>query len=157
MFQGLRQGNALYILSKREPRLTIAQVESVSNPQPKFSQNYTNTDMVVDISVTTAEGRQEYRQLPALATIANFGLDGMVISDSKDAMVNEIESMHKTSKTTLESTDYHRKVVEECDKMLQELNPAIAKEKEREQEMASLKEQMSRIEQLLSSLKTEQK
>ena len=37
MFQGLRQNSIFYVLDKtNEPTLTIGQVVSVSNPQPKF-------------------------------------------------------------------------------------------------------------------------
>ena len=54
MFGGLRQGNLLYILEKNAQGATlrVAQVESVSNPAPRYGQMNqfsTPTDMVVDI------------------------------------------------------------------------------------------------------------
>jgi ACT domain-containing protein len=149
MFSGIRQGNLFYILEKGEDlNLKIGQVISVSNPQPKYNQfNTTNAfsqpEMVVDVKVKVGEESLDFKQLNANMNIANSG--NVVVSDSKEAMSAEVESLLRNSKQIIESVPYHERVVASCDVMLRELNPAFAKEKEQEEKIGALELRMGHI------------
>lgn len=149
MFSGIRQGNLFYILEKGEDlNLKIGQVISVSNPQPKYNQfNTTNAfsqpEMVVDVKVKVGEESLDFKQLNANMNIANSG--NVVVSDSKEAMSAEVESLLRNSKQIIESVPYHERVVASCDVMLRELNPAFAKEKEQEEKIGALEQRMGHI------------
>ena len=149
MFSGIRQGNLFYILEKGEDlNLKIGQVISVSNPQPKYNQfNTTNAfaqpEMVVDVKVKVGEESLDFKQLNANMNIANSG--NVVVSDSKEAMSAEVESLLRNSKQIIESVPYHERVVSSCDVMLRELNPAFAKEKEQEEKIGALEQRMGHI------------
>ena len=149
MFSGIRQGNLFYILEKGEDlNLKIGQVISVSNPQPKYNQfNTTNAfsqpEMVVDVKVKVGEESLDFKQLNANMNIANSG--NVVVSDSKEAMSAEVESLLRNSKQVIESVPYHERVVASCDVMLRELNPAFAKEKEQEEKIGALEQRMGHI------------
>lgn len=149
MFSGLRQNNLFYILEKGEDlNLKIGQVISVSNPQPKYNQfNTTNAfsqpEMVVDVKVKVGEESLDFKQLNANMNIANSG--NVVVSDSKEAMSAEVESLLRNSKQIIESVPYHERVVSSCDVMLRELNPAFAKEKEQEEKIGALEQRMGHI------------
>lgn len=149
MFSGIRQGNLFYILEKGEDlNLKIGQVISVSNPQPKYNQfNTTNAfsqpEMVVDVKVKVGEESLDFKQLNANMNIANSG--SVVVSDSKEAMSAEVESLLRNSKQIIESVPYHERVVSSCDVMLRELNPAFAKEKEQEEKIGALEQRMGHI------------
>ena len=149
MFSGIRQGNLFYILEKGEDlNLKIGQVISVSNPQPKYNQfNTTNAfsqpEMVVDVKVKVGEESLDFKQLNANMNIANSG--NVVVSDSKEAMSAEVESLLRNSKQRIESVPYHESVVSSCDVMLRELNPAFAKEKEQEEKIGALEQRMGHI------------
>ena len=149
MFSGLRQNNLFYILEKGEDlNLKIGQVISVSNPQPKYNQfNTTNAfsqpEMVVDVKVKVGEESLDFKQLNANMNIANSG--SVVVSDSKEAMSAEVESLLRNSKQIIESVPYHERVVASCDVMLRELNPAFAKEKEQEEKIGALELRMGHI------------
>lgn len=149
MFSGLRQNNLFYILEKGEDlNLKIGQVISVSNPQPKYNQfNTTNAfsqpEMVVDVKVKVGEESLDFKQLNANMNIANSG--NVVVSDSKEAMSAEVESLLRNSKQIIESVPYHERVVASCDVMLRELNPAFAKEKEQEEKIGALEQRMGHI------------
>ena len=128
MFSGIRQNSLFYILEKGENLdLKIGQVVSVSNPQPRYNQfgttpTYTaQPEMVVDIKVKVGEDMLDFKQLGANLTIANSG--NVVVSDSKEAMSAEVESLLRNSKQIIESIPYHEKVITICDTMLRELNP----------------------------------
>lgn len=168
MFQGLRQGALLYILDKRKLSLEIGQVISVSNSYPRYNasnpQMFGGIEQVVDVSAMTANGQVDYKQLPAMLSVANFGNDGVVLTDTKEAMSAEIESMCRSSQSVLSSVPFHQSVVQAKEGMLLKLNPEQAKQKQQEQEIASLNAKiadmasaMSRMEALLSKTEKQSK
>lgn len=156
MFSGLRQGSLFYILDKGDDlTLKIGQVVSVSNPQPKYNQfstpNYAQQpEMVVDVKVKIGEETVDFKQLNSNINIANSG--NLVVSDNKDAMSAEVESLLRNSKQIIESVPYHEKVISSCDLMLRELNPQFAKEKEQEEKIGMLEEKMGSIEGTLNDM-----
>ena len=150
MFQVLRTNSLFYVLDKGEnPNLRIGQVVSVSNPQtkyPSFNNGFTPQPMetVVDVKVKLGDEEVDFRQLPANGQIAND--KNLVVSDNKDAMSAEVDAMLRQSKAILESVDYHKRVVDSCEGMLQQLNPQIAKEKEQSEKINKLEGKVSGIE-----------
>lgn len=150
MFQGLRTNSLFYVLDKGEnPNLRIGQVVSVSNPQtkyPAFNNGFTPQPMetVVDVRVKLDDEEVDFKQLPANGQIAND--KNLVVSDNKDAMSTEVDAMLRQSKAILESVDYHKRVVDSCEGMLQQLNPQIAKEKEQTEKINKLEGKVSGIE-----------
>lgn len=157
MFGGLRQGNLLYILEKNAQGATlrVAQVESISNPQPRYGQMNqfsAQTDMVVDIKARHNEDVLEFKQLNTSLSIANSG--NLVLSDSKEIMSSEVETLMRTSRQTIESVPYHEKMLTDCEAMLKELNPQFAREKEHEEKIDALEGKMGRIEGTLNKIQT---
>ena len=150
MFQGLRTNSLFYVLDKGEnPNLRIGNVVSVSNPQtkyPTFNNGFTPQPMetVVDVKVKLGDEELDFRQLPANGQIANE--KNLVVSDNKDAMSAEVDAMLRQSKAILESVDYHNRVVDSCEGMLQQLNPQIAKDKEQTEKINKLEGKVSGIE-----------
>lgn len=51
----------------------------------------------------------------------------------------------QNSRQIVENIDYHKRVIEACDKMLVQLNPSYAKEKERDATIESMKKEMTEI------------
>lgn len=151
MFQNLRQGNSLYVLEKsNKPKLRICEVVSVTNPMPKFLNNYqTNTIMTVDIRVKDGEGELELKQLQADLSLANSGT-GLIVSDNRDAMLNEVESTRRMSENALASMEYHRAMIDACEEMMRTLSPSFAKEKEQEDRIDRLEKGMSDIKSMLA-------
>lgn len=156
MFSGLRQNGIIYLLDKGEkPTLKVGQVKSVSNPTPRFAQPYSytpNNEMYVDLKIAIGDEEVELKQLPASQTIANQG--SLVVADNREAMTAEVEAMLKTSRSVVESVDYHKGVIEACDSMLQTLNPSIAKERAQEAKIGALETKVSEMGDALSDIKT---
>lgn len=88
--------------------------------------------------VRVEQEQMDFQKLPAMMQIANFG-NGIVVSESREAMCGEVDSLLRQSKAIVESVDYHKKVISACDKILAQLNPQIAKEKQQEQDISNLK------------------
>ncbi len=159
MFSGLRTNSIFYVLEKgEEPTLKIGQVVSVSNPQPKFPTyqpgQFTTQPMetVVDVKVKLPDGEAEFKQLPSNGQIANSG--DVVVSESREAMIAEVEAMLRHSQEVLASKDYHEKVVCNCEKIMCVLNPQIAKDKEQEQKISQLESKVCGMEGTLSNIES---
>lgn len=153
MFSGLRQAGLFYILEKGEElKLRIGQVISVSNPQPKYGQySYgSQPEMTVDVRVKVDDETLEFKQLNANASIANSG--NVVVSDSKEAMNAEVEGLLRTSRGVLDSVSYHEKMLASCDVILRELNPSFKKEKEQEEKMSMLEDEVIGIKDTLGEM-----
>lgn len=152
MFSSLRQGSPFYILEKNQvPTLKIGQVQNVSTPRAKYN-TYTPgltvgmaAETVVDLEVMVDGNKLEFKQVPSTGTIANFDSNNLVISDSKDAMVAEIDGRLQTSTQIIESTEYHKNAIESYKEMLKTLNPAYAKEESRDSAIESLTKQVDSI------------
>lgn len=160
MFSGLRQNSIIYVLEKKHgdgERLSmkIGQVLSVSNPQPKYQQNYQlgaqGIETTVDITVKFQDEQMEFKQLPSTAQIANCG--DLVVSESHDAIDAEVQAMYRTSKEIVESEAYHRQMMEDCIKIRSILNPQIAKEREQAEKITKLESKVSGMEDTLSDIK----
>ena len=87
-----------------------------------------------------------YMVLVFFINTEGFGQNGnIVVACSRDAMNNEISTMKQKSADILGSIDYHRGVIDACDKMLNTLNPEFAAKQQQEQEIAGLKSQMTEM------------
>lgn len=159
MFQGLRPNSIFYVLDKSgEPVLKIGQVVSVSNPQSKFptyqpgQMSMQGMETTVDIKVKMQDGEAEFKQLPSNAQIANSGT--LVVSESREAMLSEVEALLKMSRDVLASKDYHEKVVASCEKIRGVLNPQIAKEKAQEERIGNLEADVSGMKGTLDNIES---
>ena len=75
-----------------------------------------------------------------------------MISDSREAMNAEIEAMRENSRKIIDSVDYNRTVVEQCGVMLEQLNPSMAQDRERENRLSGLEERMGSMEAVLAEM-----
>lgn len=150
MFSNLRTNSQLYILHRdTTPYIEIGQVMSVSQPRPKFQTGsyLTPQEQVVDIVVSVNGNNITLQSLPANLDVADQGtINGsLFISTARDAMNTEINSMRQKSLDIINSIDQHKKLVQDCELLLQRLNPEFAEQKQQKQEIDMLKTQMSEI------------
>lgn len=155
MFSSLRQDSLLYVLNRKEnPTLSVGKVVSVSAPTPKYPNTYTTMmqgiETTIDITVNIDGSNVDFKKIPSNLII--YGDSGMVISETREAMMSEIETMKTNSRNVIESVDYHKRVLECCDTMLEQLNPSLAKEREQENKLNSLETRMGKIEDVLAEM-----
>ena len=109
-------------------------------------------ESTVDITVKVGDEQQEFKQVPSTLSIANFGTSNIVISETKEAMSQEVDSMLKASKQIIESIPYHEKTIVACEEMLKELNPQFAKQKDQEEKISNLETKVGGIEDKLDDI-----
>lgn len=151
----MRQSGTVYILTKGDtPVLKTGVVQSVSSPVTKFGTQLMpgqfQQDTVIDLTVKVGDELLTFKQLPSASVIASSG--NMVVSESRDAMVAEVENMIRTSKEVLESVDYHRNALEACESIMCSLNPRLAEEKEQKVKIETLERKIGGIEASLENM-----
>ena len=164
MFSNLRTNSQIYILHRdATPYVEIGQVVSVSQPRPRFQiNNYlAPQEQVVDVVVGINGNNITLQSLPANLDVADQGtVNGSLFrSTSKEARTSEVTSMKQKSLEIINSVDHHKKVVQDCEILLQRLNPEFAEQKQQKQEIDMLKTQMSEMmsgmKELMAQLKKE--
>lgn len=109
--------------------------------------------MVVDVVVNIGGQNTNLQGLPAGAEIADFGQNGnIVVSCSRDAMNGELSTLRQKSVDILNSVEYHKGMIESCDKMLNALNPEFAAKQQQEQEIDMMKQQIATMTQNMNTL-----
>lgn len=162
MFSALRQGSPIYILEKGEkPIIKVGQVESVTQPRPRYNTYNPNVgfsgnmETIVDITAKIGNDKKEYIGIPS--NLSTHGYGDIVISESRDAMISEVDGMLQTSKSIIESVEYHKSVIDSCEDILKQLNPAYAKEQARDgaiddlkSEVETLRKEIAKVTELLT-------
>lgn len=161
MFSNLRTNSQIYILHKDStPYVEIGTVLNVSQPVPKFPvANFMQPqELVVDVTVKVNDSNITLQKLPANLDVADQGVNGnMVITTSREAMNAEVDSLRQKSLSIINSVGYHNKIVQDCEELLQRLNPEFAEQKQQKQEIDTLKQQMSSMSDLMKDLMTQLK
>lgn len=164
MFSNLRTNSQIYILHKdTNPYIEVGQVVSVSQPRPRYqtSNFMAPQEQVVDVVVGINGSNITLQSLPANLDVADQGtINGsLFITTSRDAMNSEINSMRQKSLDIINSIEHHKKVIQDCEILLQRLNPEFAEQKQQKQEIDMLKSQVSEMmngmKELMAQLKKE--
>ena len=158
MFENVRAGNTIYVLNKENGlSLEKGTIVNVSLPVTKYplATTFGNQEMLVDIVVKINNQEITYQKLPANSDIADFGNTGIVLSASKEAINSEIISLKTKSEDIINSVDYHKSIISDCDKLLSELNPDFAERQKQQDEIEMLKEQISSVAESVSNLISE--
>lgn len=151
MFGTLRAGSLLYILNKgEEPNLKVGQVLSVTPPRPKVNStmmplNPMQMEQVIDINVKVGDDTKTFSNVNTVLSIVDTGANNYVISDDKQAIMNEVEAFGTLSQNALNSVPYHRKVVSACKQMMIDLNPSLQKEADRDTKIGNLEKELAEM------------
>lgn len=155
MLSGLRTGTPVFLLYKNEPRFAVAKVVVVSQPYPPFSFGasapmtgqaaaamHGNT---VDITVEVDGKNELFPRVPLSSTIVELPDKGLILSETKDGIINEINVIRSASEAAIGQVEAHKQIIESCDSLLLELNPQLRKEQEQSREIATLKSQLTDV------------
>lgn len=150
MFSNLIKGSRVFLLNKCEGTMVIGEVSNISTPQPMYGASFTPNVMqpqktTIDISVKLGERTIEIKQLPSENSVANFDADNMIVCDTQDSLVSEIEALRRRSQDIIESFDKHQNIINNCDDLLKDLNP-------RAKEIDNLREELKDVKEMLSKL-----
>lgn len=157
MLSGLRQGTPVYVLYKNEPRFAVGKVAQVSNqypPQFNFQQpiNPNTMGMMVDLSIEVDGKTETYPRIPINSSIAEFPDKGVILSETRDGIVNEINVIRNASQTAIDQVDLHRRIIASCDQLLLDLNPQLKHDQEQANKIARLEEQLAGMSEQIAAM-----
>ena len=148
MFSALSQGSSVYILDKTSsPKYSIGEVVGVS--QPKINYNGQST---VDLRVNVDNTTQEFSNLLSINNINTYNGGKIVISETKQGIQNEVESILENSKKIVNNIDVYKQNITDCENILKELNPQFAIDKERDERLTSLENRFDGFESKLDKI-----
>lgn len=145
MFSNLSQNSILYVLDvKGTPKVLSGPIERVTVPRPKYNNFNPNLEMVVDISATINGEKREFKGVPNGA-VADFGDNSFILAESKDALNSYINAMLQNSKSIVNSIEKHQQLITSYEEALQELNPSLKADKEKDKAIQSLQDQVNAL------------
>ena len=80
------------------------------------------------------------------------GMEGIIVSDNKEAMNSELLSLKQKSIDSINSVEKHKQLLLSYEKILNDLNPEYAEKQQQQTEINMLKNQMKDVSATLSSL-----
>ena len=147
MFSALSQGSSIYLLDRASsPKFMIGEVVGVT--QPKYSYN----QATVDLKVKVEDSIQEFNNLPSINSFVTYNNGKLVISETKQGIQNEIETLLTNSKNIINNIDTYKQNIEDCEEILKQLNPQFAKDKERDDRLLNLENRFDGIESKLDKI-----
>jgi hypothetical protein len=152
MFSNLSPNSILYVLDVHStPKILSGPVERISLPRPKYNTFNPNMEMVVDLFATINGERREFKGIPN-GSIANFGDNAFVLAESKEALNSYINAMLQNSQSIINSIDKHKKLIADYEEALQELNPSLKADKEKDKAIQSLQDQLSELKGMIAAM-----
>ena len=149
MFSNLSQNSILYVLDiNGSPKILSGPIEKITMPRPKYNSFNPAMEMVVDITATLNGERREFKGVPN-GSIADFGNDSFVLAENKDALTSYINAMLQNSRGILNSVEKHQSLINNYEDALQELNPSLKADKEKDKAIQTLQDQVSELKQML--------
>ena len=148
MFSALSQGSSVYVLDKTSSpkKYFVGELVGVSQPRLNFGQN------VVDLKLKCGDSIYEYSNIPSISTIATYEGGNVIISESKQAIQNEVEQIVSNRRHMLDNIDNYKQDIIEYESVLKQINPQFAVDKERDERLSNLEEKFDGIESKLDKI-----
>ena len=148
MFSALAQGSSVYILDKTSsPKYLIGEVVGVSQPKINF-----NGQSTVDLRVNVDNSIQEFSNLLSINSISTYNRGKVIISETKQGIQNEVESILDNSRKIINNIDTYKQNITDCEENLKQLNPQFAKDKERDDRLFNLESRFDGVESKLDKI-----
>lgn len=118
-FKDLKSGYPIYLLDRTALKYEQAKVMNV---QGNFTPS-TFGKMEVNVTVLTADGKQNTYSVTDTEQTAYAG--SLLLATSKECVINEVNALKSNSEEVLAKVEEHKRIVEECGKLLAELDTAF--------------------------------
>lgn len=157
MLNNLRPGTPVYVVFKNGPRVATAKVSQLSSQYPPqfnfpLQPGTPNMSPMFDLTLEIDGKTELFQRIPVNTAIAEFPEKGIIISESRDGVVNEVSAIRSAAASELDKRPYYEQTVANCDQILLDVNPELKREKEQAAEIADLKKQMAGMSDQIAAL-----
>lgn len=150
MFSALNQGSLVYILNKTD-KLKYSIGEVVGTTIPQFATDGTN-QMVMNIKVKVGDVTTDFNNIPSNSSIVTYKGGKTIIAETKQQIQAEVESILHKANYTLEHIEDIKDEAEQAESILKSIDTNYAKDKARDEEIASLKDKVLGVESKLDKI-----
>ena len=150
MFSALNQGSLVYILDKTD-KLKYSIGEVVGTTIPQFATDGTN-QMVINIKVKVGDVTTDFNNIPSNSSIVTYKGGKTIIAETKQQIQAEVESILHKANYTLEHIEDIKDEAEQAESILKSIDTNYAKDKARDEEIASLKDKVLGVESKLDKI-----
>lgn len=150
MFSALSQGSPIYILDKTSTSIDFKIGEIIGVGYPKI--NPYGPQNTVDLKVKVGGDTREFNSIPSINSIVSYNNGKVIISETKQGIQNEIETVLQNSKQILNNIDSYKQNVVECEAILKQINPQFAIDKERDERLSNLESRFDGVESKLDKI-----
>lgn len=152
MFSSLSQNSILYVWDfKNSPKILSGPIERVSIPRPKYTTFNPTMEMLVDITATINGERREFKDVPN-TSVADFGDNAFVLAENKETLNSYITAKYQNAKAMIENAKKQEALLQLYEQSLEELNPSIKADKEKDKIIADLKDEMKELKNMIAAL-----
>jgi hypothetical protein len=152
MFSSLSQNSILYVWDfKNSPKILSGPIERVSIPRPKYTTFNPTMEMLVDITATINGERREFKDVPN-TSVADFGDNAFVLAENKETLNSYITAKYQNAKAMIENAKKQEALLQLYEQSLEELNPSIKADKEKDKVIADLKDEMKELKSMIAAL-----
>lgn len=150
MFSALNQGSLVYILDKTD-KLKYSIGEVVGTTIPQFATDGTS-QMVINIKVKVGDVTTDFNNIPSNSSIVTYKGGKTIIAETKQQIQAEVESILHKANYTLEHIEDIKDEAEQAESILKSIDTNYAKDKARDEEIASLKDKVLGVESKLDKI-----
>lgn len=157
MLSNLRPGTPVFVVFKNGPRVATAKVAQLSSQYPpqfnfQMPQNGVNMSPMFDLTLELDGKTELFQRIPINTAIAEFPEKGIILSETRDGVVNEVNAIRGQASSELEKRGFYEQTVTNCDQILLEINPELKREQEQATKIAKLEEQLAGMSDQLAAL-----
>lgn len=157
MLSTLRQGTPVFVIFRNGPRVATAKVAQISSQYPpqfniQMGQMGANMSPMFDLTLELDGKTELFQRIPVNTSIAEFPEKGIILSETRDGVINEVGAMRSNAVTELEKRSFYEQTVTNCDQILLDLNPGLKREQEQADKIAKLEGQISGMSDQIAAL-----
>lgn len=138
LFKDLKPNYQVFFFDKEKLIVTMGKVVSVSVPRYMPTQ----TAMVVDVTIE-ADGITHTYSIPETSSLTYA--NNLVLATSNESIVHEVQAMKTASEQHLAETDQHRKVVERCNTLLEEIDTTFAEKRKQDKRIEGIESEVKNL------------
>ena len=147
MFKELKSGYPIYLFDRASVKYEQAKVMSVQqNFQP-------STFGKMEVTVQTADCKQNTYSVTDTEQTAYAGT--LLLATTKECVVNEVNALKSNSEEVLAKVEEHKRIVEECGKLLAELDTAFRDQQKTNERLDQMESKLDEIFKFVKSQKQE--
>lgn len=151
MFSALSQGSPVYILDKTSsPEYKVGEILGIT--YPKINPYGVGPQNTVDLKIKVDGNTQEFNSIPSINSVVSYNNGKIIISETKQGIQNEVESILQNSRQILENIDTYKQNIIDCESILKKLNPQFAIDKERDERLSNLETRFDGVESKLDKI-----